>query len=98
MALMAASGRLAAAAAAAGGVTPSTPPGMVPVYQKPAADKRRRRPPGAKPGHTGVAAEAAGERRREGRAPARRLPVLRRRPATVRPDPQPGWSRTSRRT
>ncbi len=53
MALMAASGRLAAPAAAAGGVTPSTPPGMVPVYQKPAADKRRRRPPGAKPGHTG---------------------------------------------
>ncbi len=54
MALMAASGRLAAAAAAAGGVTPSTPPGMVPVYQKPAADKRRRRPPGAKPGHKGA--------------------------------------------
>jgi transposase len=32
---------------------PATPPAMVPVYEKPAADKRRRRKPGAKAGHAG---------------------------------------------
>jgi transposase len=33
---------------------PSTPSAMVPVYQKPSADKRRRKTPGAKPGHAGA--------------------------------------------
>ncbi len=34
--------------------TPSTPSGMIPVYEKPSANRRGRRRPGAKPGHPGV--------------------------------------------
>lgn len=35
-------------------ISPATPSGMVPVYQKPPADKRRRKTPGAKDGHPGA--------------------------------------------
>jgi transposase len=41
-------------AATAVAATPSTPSAMVPVYQKPPADKRRRKRPGGKPGHAGA--------------------------------------------
>jgi transposase len=34
--------------------SPSTPSGMVPVYQKPPANKKRKKKPGAKPGHAGA--------------------------------------------
>ena len=58
LALMAASVRLAAAAAAAA-VDPARPSGMVPVYERSAADRRRRKSPGAKPGHAGSRRELA---------------------------------------
>ena len=51
LALLAASGRIARLTPPA--LAASTPSGMVPVYQKPAADKRRRKRPGAKRGHPG---------------------------------------------
>lgn len=35
-------------------ITPSTPSGMVPVYEKPAADGRGKKRPGGKPGHPGA--------------------------------------------
>ena len=85
---MAMAGRVAALVGPPG-VDPATPSGMVPVYQKPAAGQAAAEAAGGQAGARGVAAEAAGGRRRPGRAPAGRLPVLRRRPAAVRPDPDP---------
>lgn len=51
LALLAASARINQLKSPAS--APSTPSGMIPVYEKPAANSRRRKKPGAKKGHAG---------------------------------------------